>query len=273
MENIFNVNDYFTVNFGLGDKPKVHKMSTPMLVSGIFIIITSIVLGIVVNKGIISIAIPGAVLFAIPIIKNCIAKSKANEWQNNYNERYQKWDAELDKFYAKTVEEMNIKQAAMKKINLDESDKTLTEVTPIDFAAQIYDGWYRFGADGEIRTDDREITYIFFSREQIYLYKVFFSLTGRDQKIENTREFFYSDIVSISTNSVIKTLNTKKAASTVKNETIESEEFTLVVPGDRITCSVPPNYSNKKSPIQGMKTQIRAKKNGNKDEQKNSNRD
>lgn len=258
MENVFNVNDYFTENFGLGIKPSVPKMNVKMLVIGVIILIAGIALGIVVHMAIMLLSAIGVVLIIIPIIKNNAARKKANEWQKNFNERYQKWDGELDKFYNKTVSSMNVKQTAMTKIGIDEED--VKEVAPFSIHGQTYDGWYRFGADGNIRTDDREITWLFFSKDQVYLYTVSFSLTGKTRKIENTQEFFYSDIVSVSTGSVSKTLNTKKSAGGSKEETIEAEEFRLVVPGDKISFAFTSNNEISRS-VQAMKNKIREKKN------------
>lgn len=259
MDNTFNVNNYFTANFGLGNKPKVAKMNIKLIIIGALLAIGCIVLGAMFFPAIMAGAAVGAVLIIIPIVKHGAAQAKANEWQNNYNERYKTWDAELEKFYDKTVASMNVKQSAMKKIGIDEED--VKEVAPFSIHGQTYDGWYRFGADGNIRTDDREITWLFFSKDQVYLYTVSFSLTGRNRKIENTQEFFYSDIVSVSTGSISKTLNTQKSAGGGKEETVEAEEFRLVVPGDKISFAFTSNNDISRS-VQAMKTKIREKKNG-----------
>lgn len=258
MDNTFNVKNYFTENFGLGNKPKVPKINIKLIILGVGVIIACIVLGAMFYPVIMAGAALGVVLIAVPIGMHSAAKAKANEWQKNFNERYKNWDAELEKFYDKTVASMNVKQAAMKKIGIDEDD--VTEVAPFSIHGQTYDGWYRFGADGNIRTDDREITWLFFSKDQVYLYTVSFSLTGKNRKIENTQEFFYSDIVSVSTGSISKTLNAQKSAGGGKEETVEAEEFRLVVPGDKISFAFTSNNEISRS-VQAMKTKIREKKN------------
>lgn len=246
MNNTFNVNDYFTENFGLPSKPKMPETNKKTVLIAILLCLTLIG------------AIVGVPMLVVIIAKRCSANSKIKEWQDSYNERYNKWDGEVDRLYTRYVESMDVKQMAMEKLGIDEDQ--VKEVKPFSIYGQTYNGWYRFGADGEIRTDDREITWIFFGDNQIYLYTLSFSLTGREHKTESTQEFFYTDIVSVSTGSVSKTLNAKKSAGGGKWESVEAEEFRLVVPGDKMSFAFTSNNEISAS-IRGMKEKIRDKKN------------
>ena len=267
--NTFNVNDYFTVNFGLGDRPATAKMKVGMIVGGAILAVFGIImLAVLVKFSAIAAVIIGivflgiaALLITLAVVKFVKAKGRVKEWEDAYNYRYTHWDEELEAFYEKTLEEMNLKQAGMNKIGIDEALLEEAGVAPFSIHGQLYEGWYRFGADGEIRTDDRQVTWLFFSKDQIYVYDITFSLTGRKKKVENTQEFFYTDIVSVSTGSVSKALPSSNSAGGGNAETIEAEEFRLVVPGDKISFAFTSNETITRS-IQAMKNTIREKKNG-----------
>ncbi len=244
MENVFNVNDYFSKNYGLGNKP----FKPTLDIKKIFIHVLLCFLLI------------GFILVPIDIVSYINKKKKYEKWWDDYNTRRNTWDGELVKYYVNLVNSMNLKQVAMDKIGIDEDQITAAE--PFSIYGQKYNGWYRRGADGQIRTDNREITWIFFSDSQIYLYTVTFSLTGSTKKTENTLEFFYSDITSVSTGSVSAPLSENKSLDDDNNESeYESEEFRLIVPGDKMYFAFTTEEGITRS-IQAMKNLIRAKKIG-----------
>ncbi len=258
MDNNFDVNKYFTANFGLGDKPAAGKLNMKLVIIGAILIIAFVAIGIAVTPALIAGAALGVIVIVIPVIKFSKSNGKAKEWQKNHDERYRTWDAELEKFYDKTVASMNLKETAMNKIGIDEAD--VKEVEPFSIHGSDFDGWYRKGADGKIRTDNREITWLFFSKDQVYIYNVKFSLTGRIKKYENTQEFFYSDIVSVSTGTQSVQLNKSNSIDGVDDYSTESEAFNLIVPGDKMTFAFTTTDTISRS-IQAMKTKIREKKN------------
>ncbi len=284
-KNIFNVNDYFSLNYGLGRKPKMPHFKKAPIVIGIALIILAIVLAIVLggdkkeetyedahnsssyeeiydnsnnsnnNFWIIPLII-GAIVLAGPAIKFSLAKAKAIAWQNNYNQRRSTWDVELDSLYQTTVEEMNLKQVAMKKIGVVQEQ--LSGVTPFDIAGSLYDEAWRKGVDGRFRTSKHQISWLFFSEDQIFLYTVTFSLLNK-KKIVNTFELFYKDIVSISITTETESRSGEKTGDE-GSEVIENQEFNLIVPGDKMHFAFTPDEETNDS-ILGMRTRIREKKN------------
>ncbi len=256
MENIFNVKDYFSLNYGLGKKPDAPKLNKKGL--GIGILLTLTVIG----------AIIGIPMILVNVLKYTGAKKKLEQWQADYDDRYSHWDAELYKFYKKTVDSMDIYNTAMAKIGVDESQ--VTEAKPFSIHGQRFTGWYRRGADGNWKTNDREITWLFFSNDQIYTYSVQFSLTGEKKKVENTQEFFYTDIVSVRTQTVFEKLDKSKSTDEDTAEEAESEKFKLIVAGDDISFAFTTTEEVSES-IRGMKNKIREKKIGKSEKDKKEN--
>lgn len=271
MDNNFNIKSYFAANFGLGNKPTVSKSNFKLNIKHVIALIIAVVLLFVkAIIGILAVALVGGIFIALPIIKE---KNKINQekkaledWQNNYNYRYNNWDAEYDKFCQKVIADLNARERGMKKIGLDEASLKESDredaayvAEPFSITGKRYTGYYRWGKDGVSRTDDHEITWLYFSKEQLYIYTVQFKLTDLTRKTENTLEFFYSDIVSVSTGS--KTVDTNNAVDGGKISTVESEEFKLVVPGDKLSFAFTTTEFVSRS-VQGMKNLIRIKKNG-----------
>lgn len=257
--NQFNINDYFCKNYNLGNKPAVSKFSITFKKILILLVVT--VGGFVVYPiaGVALLALFGFLFIGLPMMKIGKEKAAADEWQNNYNYRKNNWDAEYDKFYNSVVNAFNPKEAGMRKLGLD--DEMLNDCTaPFSIYGKKYDSYYRWGKDGVARTNHNEITWLFFSQDQVYIYTLNFKLTEKDKKTENTQEFFYSDIVSVSTGSTSVETNSNYAIDG-SNTTVETEEFRLVVPGDKISFAFTSNEVVSQS-VQGMKTLIRQKKNG-----------
>lgn len=270
MNNSFNINSYFTRNYNLGDKPAVSKFTIKPL--HVLLILACLVLAFVVHIAVII----GALLFGflwigLPAMKIGKEKKAADEWQNNFNIRSQTWDAEFDKFYAARVAKLNPKKAAILKLGLelnpdivDENDRTPEELKkfpqkPFPLRGSRYDSYYRFCKDGNVRTDAQEITWLFFGEDQIYIYTVQFKLTEDSKKKESTQEFFYTDIVSVSISTNTVELNEKKGFGSGKEESIETESFTLVVPGDKMYFAFTSDEESNEA-IQGMKNTIRSLK-------------
>ena len=277
MDNNFNINSYFTTNYNLGNKPTVSKFNFKLKKKFILLIIAGIamlfipqtvfkILGVIMALGV------AGLFIVMPITKEKIKisneKKNADEWQKNYSIRRNTWDAEFDKYYAKRVDEINPRESGMRKIGIDEVDLKEGHKENADYVATpfyIYggkhDNYYRVGYDGKLRADHNEITWFFFSDKQIYIYTLSFKLTDKLHKIENTMEFFYSDIVSISTESVSVDLSKGKAIDSYGASNIESEEFKLVVPGDKMNFAFTTTNEISRT-IQAMKSLIRTKKNG-----------
>lgn len=103
------------------------------------------------------------------------------------------------KYVQKVVDGLNLKQRAIEKIGLDESQ--ISEIPPVYLASfkrgdQLY---YKTNEDqSKYVTNKYSVTWIFFSATQIYTYTYIFDTTG-DDSFETTRDFFYSDITCIRT--------------------------------------------------------------------------
>lgn len=253
--NKFNINDYFTRNYNLGDKPSVSKFK--LTFKQILLLLISVVLIFVFAPvGLILTAIFGLVLIGLPMMKIAKEKKAAEEWQTNYNTRRNTWDAEFDKLFQEKLNKLNPKATGMNKVGVIEDD---FQADPFYISGKKYDSYYRYGKDGVARTNHNEITWLFFTKDQVLIYTLNFKMT-EDKKTENTQEFFYSDIVSVSTGTT--SVEVQKGNAIDRNDdSIEAEEFRLVVPGDKMCFAFTSNEAVSKS-IQGMKNLIRTKKNG-----------
>lgn len=240
-KNKFTINDYFTANYGLPERPAEAK------------------LGITFKHVLLCLLVIGIFIIIFRVIKFNKQKALINDWDNDYAYRRDNWDAEYDKFYDKTVAEMNVKEKAMQKIGIDADE--VTEAEPFSIHGKQYDGFYRFCKDDNVRTENCQITWLFFSKDQVYTYDITFSLIpGRKKPVEKTLEFFYTDIVSVSTGTVsteLKKANNKGAEQEDYN--IEAQQFTLTVPGDKMRFAFTSTSEIDRS-VQGMKNLIRARK-------------
>lgn len=261
-KNIFNVNDYFSLNYGLGRKPKMPTFNKKLIIIGILFLLGGLALGIWVEGPLFVLMLVGIIVLAGPAIKFSMAKAKAVAWQNNYNQRRNTWDAELDNLYKATVNDMNLDEVSMEKIGV--VPEQLSGVDPFYITGNLYDECWRKGVDGKFRTSKCQISRLLFSGDQIFLYKVTFSLLN-NKKIVNTFELFYKDIVSISVTTETQNLSGDKTGDE-GTEVIENQQFTLVVPGDKMHFAFTSSSEINES-IQGMKTRIREKKNA---EEKNA---
>jgi hypothetical protein len=165
-------------------------------------------------------------------------------------------DAEYDALVLKFVPDL--KQQAMDKIGLDEDQ--LKEIEPVHFENYVFDtaNYSKKGDDGIWRSSKYQVTWLFFSDSQVYLYQKTMSFDEKKDE-ERTEEFFYKDITSLST---ITTLNEVKLHGKKGMEEVlqvESTQFKLVVPGNSLFCAMTKNDYTE-SAVQGMKAKLREKK-------------
>lgn len=155
---------------------------------------------------------------------------------------------------------LNIKQMALNKIGLDESQ--VNEIPPVTiegyvFDENILDHWEKYGKDGVARSSAYHITMLFFSDTQVYMYQYIFSMDD-DSKRERTEEYFYRDITNFSTSSETKDIPELKGCSgKVVNRNYDVKTFSMVVPGDRFNCATKANID---SQVSAMKAKLREKK-------------
>ena len=175
-------------------------------------------------------------------------------------------DSEYDEMVANKVASLNIKNRALAHLGIDEDQ--VREVEPVHFENWKFDtpnSLAKPGKDNLWRSTSYQITWIFFSAEQVYIYQYTFNM-NEDGKKEQTEEYFYKDITNFSVTSesvekedvLVKT--NCKGENVYDRRIIETNVFKIVVPGDKLECSMKKNnYTD--SAIQGMKAKLREKKN------------
>lgn len=165
-------------------------------------------------------------------------------------------DAEYDAFVAKNIPDL--KQKGMDKIGLDEDQ--LKEIEPVHFEGFVFDNdsYQKKGADNKWRSSKYEVSWLFFSDTQVYLYKKTISFDEKKEK-EATEEYFYKDITNFSTVSESKEVKQVDKNGKEATVNVDTTQFKLVVPGDSFFCAMTQSdYAE--SAIQGMKAKLREKK-------------
>ncbi len=173
-------------------------------------------------------------------------------------------DQEYDDMLQAKLKTMDIKQKALNKIGLDESQ--VNEIEPVHFEGYLFDdkkAYARLGKDRLWRSSAYQVTWIFFSDSQVFVYQYTFNM-DEDGKKEATEEYFYKDITNFSTSSdsVEKEVVDKVSCTgktTYIRKSVDNDRFALIVPGDKFYCSMEQSEYTERA-IQGMKAKLREKK-------------
>ncbi len=173
-------------------------------------------------------------------------------------------DEEYEAAVMAKARSMDFKQKALNKLGVDESQ--VNEIEPVHFEGYYFDNqktYAKQGRDRKWRSSAYQISWIFFSDIQVYVYQYTFNMDQEGKK-ESTEEYFYKDITNFSTSSdtVEKEVLDKISCSgeaTYSRENVDTNRFTLVVPGDKFYCSMEQSDYTEKA-IQGMKAKLREKK-------------
>jgi len=169
-------------------------------------------------------------------------------------------DQEYDSLVKSYLSKTNFKQKGLSKVGLDESE--LKEIDPVTFEGYLFDGKKTFakrGKDGVWRSSAYQVSWLFFSATQVYLYQNTFNL-DEDGKKEITEEYFYKDITNFSTTSdTVETAYWDPKQKKYLLENVDSNRFALTVPGDKFYCSMEQNEYTERA-IQAMKAKLREKK-------------
>lgn len=274
MDNKFNINSYFTAWYGLGKAPTVNKIKIGKIIIGVLLVFIMLLLTFVAHW----IFLFGALLFGflfigLPILKVVKEKKAYNAWNDNYEYRRTNWYKEYDKFLEKTINDLNLKQRGLNKIGIDESQiddisegkEEASGVRSFSVRGISLQGYYRQAVNNTYRTQYYEVTWIYFTKEQILTYNIKFDLLDLNRKTESTEEFFYDDIVSVSTSSESVDVKAEQRVDETKktDSTVVRETFRIVVPGDKLTYSFTPTEEAVKS-VKGLTGLIRSKKSANK---------
>lgn len=174
-------------------------------------------------------------------------------------------DEDYDAMVQTKAKSIDFRQKALNKIGLDESQ--VSEIEPVHFEGYWFDEkktLAKWGKnDKEWRSSAYQVTWIFFSSSQIYVYQYTFNM-DEDGKKESTEEYFYKDITNFSTTSdtIEKYVLDKvscKGDATYARKNVDANRFAIIVPGDKFYCSMDQNDYTEKA-IQGMKAKLREKK-------------
>jgi hypothetical protein len=171
-------------------------------------------------------------------------------------------DETYDSMVNAKINSLNAKTKAMAKIGLDESQ--LKEIDPVHFEGYCFPNkgcFIKVGKDGKWRSSMYQISWLFFSPTQVYLYQYTFNM-DEDGKKEGTEEYFYKDITNFSTSSdTVESPHWDAKQKRVVLKNVDTNRFSLVVPGDKFYCAMAQNDYTERA-IQGMKAKLREKKNG-----------
>jgi len=174
-------------------------------------------------------------------------------------------DEEYDKLVQSKYASLNLKQKALDKIGVDESQ--VNEIAPCEFKGWTLDNArLKYGKDRIYRTSAYQVTWLFFSDTQVYVYQHTFNM-DKDEKKE---EYFYKDITNFSTFSESEEReyweSTKKGSGCLGNKeqiltrkTVDHDTFQLIVPGDKFKCAMV-NNPEAEEKIKAMKNKLREKK-------------
>lgn len=173
-------------------------------------------------------------------------------------------DEDYDRMVQAHKDSLNSRNKALSKIGVDESE--VNEIKPVYFEGYKFgDKAYAIcGKDGKWRSSAYQVSWIFFSSTQVYVWQYTFNM-NEDGKKENTEEYFYKDITNFSqtTDAVEKEVLDKvscKGVATYKRVNVETNRFALVVPGDKFYCAMEQS-DEIEDVIKGMKAKLREKKN------------
>ncbi|MEI6513123.1 MAG: hypothetical protein WCO51_07590 [bacterium] len=168
-------------------------------------------------------------------------------------------DDAYDQAVQSKLNALNLKQRALGKIGLDEDQ--LKAIAPVFLHGYTAEGAHvRVGADDRLRTSKYDATWLFFSDTQVYMYSYTLDMTS-DAKKEKTEEYFYKDITNFSTSS--ETTDANKISGCQGDKVTKTQReysrFSLVVPGDKFTCSTSGVPDADRS-VSAMKQKLREKK-------------
>ena len=168
-------------------------------------------------------------------------------------------DREYEEIIKNFLSSNDFKKKALNKLAIDEDQ--VKEIEPVHFEGYLFDkdAFAKVGDDGVWRSSKYQITWLFFSENQVYAYQYTFVL-DEDGRKERTEDYFFRDITNFSTISdteEVPQYNPKLDKTELVN--VNSNRFAITVPGDKFFCSMEQNDYTERS-IQGMKAKLREKK-------------
>lgn len=165
-------------------------------------------------------------------------------------------DREIDQICKAEIKDL--KQKALRKLGVDEEQVSLA--APIVFDGPAFyristPFKYKKGNDDLYRSSNYEGIILFFSESQVHTYKYAFSIIANEHS-EHTDEYFYTDIVTISTASERCTIKTDKGS----DFDINFEQFKLTTSGGTTLTSTMLDPGSSERSIHAMRQLLREKK-------------
>ena len=163
-------------------------------------------------------------------------------------------DEEFMQIVKEKRDSLDLYNRAIKKIGLDEDE--LAEMPPVCFEGFIFDKvWAKKTKSGDYVSSSYQVSWIFFSSDQIYLYQYIIYL-DEDKKKESTEEYFYTDVTSFATRT-----ETETAKNGGQDYEVETSKFVMVVPGATLSVAVEDSAGDFEEAVRRMKHKLREKKN------------
>ena len=171
-------------------------------------------------------------------------------------------DADYDAMIRRKVDSLKLREKAINKIGLDEDE--IKEIEPVCLEGYIFGdkNWQKRGDDKLWRSSKYEVTWIFASDKQLYIYSYQFN-TDEDGKRERSEEYFWKDITNFSTINETEEVGIdwdEKQQKYMNRTNIDTQSFAIIVPGDKYICAMRENEKVEES-IRAMKAKLREKKN------------
>jgi hypothetical protein len=167
-------------------------------------------------------------------------------------------DNEYKSIVNRFVDSSDFKQKALDKIGLDESQ--VSEIEPVHFEDWSFGKSVSFIKkinNSEYLSSAYQITWMFFSSDQIYIYTNTVHFDKDDKKVL-TEEYFYKDVTNFSTTTDTEEMSYYENGQK-KITSVDSNRFKVIVPGAQFVCSLNQNEYTERA-IQGMKAKLREKK-------------
>lgn len=173
-------------------------------------------------------------------------------------------DQEYHSMVLSRARSVNVKKRALDKLGLDEDQ--VNEIEPVHFEGYHLDRDIRYvrrGDDGKWRTSAYQISWLFFSSTEVYLYKYTFHMDN-DANIELTDEYFYRDITNFSNGVISEEREVPMEGGCggsvqKRREIVTTNAFQIIVPGASLMCPMEQNSYTDNS-IKGMRAKLREKK-------------
>lgn len=162
------------------------------------------------------------------------------------------------------IETLDTKKMALHKLGIDEEE--VQEIEPVTFEGYVFsdktDNLVLRVSHGWWVSSDYMITWLFFGEREVFIYQYSFSMIS-DSKKESTSQYFYQDVTNFTTSSETYQ-KIVPAGGCLSNkfmqESVNADEFKIIVPGDTLHCSMVPN-DNADTSIRAMRNKLREMKN------------